>query len=344
MRPSFRPRLVNSPFDDPGLFVPLTFEKRALLFDVGDIRPLEAKEILKISHVFISHTHIDHFVGFDRLLRLFLGRDKTLHLFGPAGIHRNIEGKLAGYTWNLVENYDNHFVLKVTEVTPSRLATRTYHCRRRFRSIPPQAPAPYTSTILADASLSVAAEILDHDIPCLAFSLTEKFHVNIMKDRLSAMGIPVGPWLGRFKKALYEERDPNTEIDVPTAAGPEARRCRLGELAGKIAMITPGQKIAYVTDTAWTPDNREKILRLAADADHLFIEAAFLSADGEMAARKRHLTARQAGEIAGEAGARQFTLFHFSPRYADREKELIDEATAAYHLVLSARRPGPDIP
>jgi ribonuclease Z len=333
---------MNGPFGDPGLFVPFVFDKRAFLFDIGDIQSLDGRDVLKISHIFVSHTHIDHFIGFDRLLRICLGRDKTVHIYGPAGIHRNVEGKLAGYTWNLVQNYENRFVLNVSEVTPSRIHTQTYHCRDRFLLKSPPRTVPFSGKLLAEPSLSVSSEILDHDIPCLGFALTERFHVNIMKDRLTALGLPVGPWIGLFKKALFEGRSPAMEIAVPLGKDSEIRRYPLGELSADIARITPGQKIAYVTDAADTPANREKIRRLALDADQLFIESAFLAEDREMAERKHHLTAHRAGALAGEAGARQFTLFHFSPRYTGREQVLIDEATAAYHTAVrseASRRP-----
>ncbi|SBT08315.1 hypothetical protein ACCAA_560017 [Candidatus Accumulibacter aalborgensis] len=60
MRPTFHPQLVNPPFGDPGLYVDLLFEKRALLFDLGDIRALPPGKLLRASHVFVSPTPMVH--------------------------------------------------------------------------------------------------------------------------------------------------------------------------------------------------------------------------------------------------------------------------------------------
>ena len=105
---------------------------------------------------------------------------------------------------------------------------------------------------------------------------------------------------------------------------------QLGNLADQIAIITPGQKIAYVTDVVYDNANIEKIIEFAWNADHLFIEAAFLDNDRNMAAEKCHLTARQAGELAARANARQFSIFHFSPRYLGQEDLIYREASEAF--------------
>ncbi|MCK4823663.1 ribonuclease Z, partial [bacterium] len=98
MKASFQHKTVNDPFGDPVLYVKLFKEKRALMFDCGDISPLSSGTMLKVTDLFITHTHIDHFIGFDTLLRTLLSRKNApLRIFGPANITDCVEGKLMGY-------------------------------------------------------------------------------------------------------------------------------------------------------------------------------------------------------------------------------------------------------
>jgi ribonuclease Z len=332
MKPSFHPRLVNAPLEDPALFIPFFFEKRALLFDMGDLHGLPAKDILKLTHAFVTHTHMDHFTGFDTLLRSFLGRQKAFHVFGPPNFLQNVEGKLASYTWNLVENYNYGFSLKATEVFPTYTVSQVYDCKRGFGVAQAPVEAPFDGTLLVEPAFSVHAVHLDHKIPCLGLKLEERFHINIRKERLKELGVPVGPWLGRFKKALYEKRDPEENHEVIwKEAGEERKRLfRLGDLASQIASISPGQNIVYIVDVVFSLENAEKIIDFARDADHLFIEAAFLDSELDIARNKYHLTAKQAGSLAAKAGAKQFTVFHFSPRYAHAAHLLQEEADRAF--------------
>ncbi len=326
MRPSFLPRLVNDPFKDPGLYIPFLLRGRALLFDLGDNSTLSHRDLLKVSHVFVSHTHMDHFIGFDRLLRVMLGRQKELHLFGPEGFMDNVEGKLRGYAWNLLGNDAYPLVLKITEVTTDRVKSRRYRCRNRFRPDGDPVESGFGRALLAEPALTVSATVLDHRIPCLGLALKERFHIHILKDRVAAMGAAPGPWLGQFKAAVYGGLAPDTVFQVPRTGGSGKARFTLDALQKQITRISPGQKITYITDAQYTPANRQRIVSLAEDADHLFIEAAFLEEDSAAAEEKSHLTARQAGEIARLSRARRMTIFHFSPRYRGREEQLYREA------------------
>jgi ribonuclease Z len=86
---------------------------------------------------------------------------------------------------------------------------------------------------------------------------------------------------------------------------------------------------------AYHAENTRRIVEIASQADLLYIEATFLEEDVAGAARKYHLTARQAGSIARAAGARVMVPFHFSPRYADCESRLRAEAQAAFGGVIA---------
>ena len=327
MRPSFHPRLVNGPFDDPGLFIPFQFENRAILFDLGEIGNLSSRDILKVSHAFVSHTHMDHFIGFDALLRIFLGRDKSICLYGPEGFLKNVEGKLAGYSWNLVHNYDNRFILEVFEIQQDFILHKAYACADRFSPAAVTRKLPFNHCPLEESAFNVCTVLLDHDIPCLGFSLEEHFHVNINKDALLKKGIGIGPWLAGFKRALYDGHHMNE--DAVMIAG-DGVSYNLQKLAQEIAIITPGQKITYISDAAYSKSGAEKMVEFAKNADVLFIEAAFLDKDRELAETKYHLTAKQSGEIAGKAHAKAFEIFHFSPRYMGMEHLLYREAQKAY--------------
>ena len=74
MTSAFHPSLINGVLGDPGLLIQFLYERRALLFDLGDLSAVSNVDLLKVTHVFVSHTHIDHFIGFDQLLRIAFGR------------------------------------------------------------------------------------------------------------------------------------------------------------------------------------------------------------------------------------------------------------------------------
>jgi len=333
MKPLFHPRLVNDPFGDPGLYIDFLFDRRAILFDLGDLSPLSARQILKVSHAFVSHTHMDHFAGFDTLLRLLLGREKVLHLYGPPGFIDRVGHKLAAYTWNLVANYQSDFVVQATEVHPDgTLLAAEFRSRTEFRRVPLDPPDMPAGLLLDEETFQVRVTFLDHQIPCLAFALEEKFHVNVWKNGLEDLGLPTGPWLRELKSAVARGEPDGMPVSVRWRENGSflERTVSLGDLKEKVLRIVPGQKIAYVTDVGYTPENVKAILDLAWGADSLFIETAFTHEEERRAAEKYHLTARQAGKLARAAGAKRLIPFHFSPKHSAEGDRLVNEAMAAF--------------
>ena len=327
----FLPRLVNGPFDDPVLFIPFRHEKRALLFDLGDIGALASRDILKISHIFITHTHMDHFFGFDRVLRLLLGRDKELFLYGPQGFLANLTGKLSAYCWNLVKGYENRFILHATELHPDRALRCSYPCHKGFAAEGDIQEIAFDGVVIDEAGLTVRAVHLDHGTPVLAFRLDERLHVNIITTALDELGLATGPWLNRFKRMILEKVDPETVIEIPGAHPDNASVAMpLKTLRARIVRISPGQQLAYVADVGGTQSNLETLVDFARGVDHLFVEAAFSHRHRDIALQKHHLTARQAGTLARQCRAKQYSLHHYSPRYTDCPEILEEEASRAF--------------
>ncbi|MBI5739408.1 MAG: ribonuclease Z [Nitrospirae bacterium] len=314
MKPSFHARLINGPFEDPGLYVRVIREGRALMFDLGDTAGLSAGDLLKISDIFISHAHVDHFIGFDNVLRTGLKREAPLRLYGPEGFIDRVEGKLRGYTWNLIADYP--LVLQVSEVSGSSVKRASFRAGNIFKREDGET-CPFRGTLLKNSFFSVSATVLDHQIPCLAFSLDEDYHINIDKDKLNRLALPVGPWLNELKTAIRE----NTPERIFSVDG---KTFTLDELR-HVAAITRGQKISYVVDALGSEENIVKIISLVKGSDVLYIEAYFLDEDRDRAKDRFHLTAAQAGRIAREAGAGRLEPLHFSPRYSDNPESLLKE-------------------
>lgn len=344
MRPMVHCQLINDPFGDPGLYAEIMFERRALLFDLGDLRPLSTRKLLRVSHVFVSHAHMDHFVGFDQLLRIFLGREKGLELYGPAGFIDQVEHKLHAYTWNVIQNYAGNLSLEVAEVlTEGEMRAARFQSRQAFRREPMPTPEMPGDVLAERGGFRVRCAVLDHGKPCLAFALEEQVHINIWKNKLNERGLAVGPWLRDLKRATLENDADTTAIRVVGHGrrGLEPITLPLGMLRELVAVV-PGLKIGYVVDARYHETNARKIERLAHDVDLLFIESVFLDQDRERAARKNHLTARQASLLARRAHAKRIVPFHFSPRYVEREYDLRAEAERAF-VALDVETPSQPI-
>ena len=332
MRPLFEPALVNDAFGDPGLYADFRDERRALLFDLGDVSDLVPRKLLRLSDIFVSHAHLDHFVGFDHWLRVVLGRKERVAVYGGPGFIAQVEHKLAAYTWNVVHRYEVALTIEAHELAPDGAGRRArFSSRSRFAR---EADEPWPrrdDVVLAEDRFRVRAAFVDHDIPCLAFALEESVHVNVWKNRLAELGLPTGPWLRAVKRAVIAGAADDTPIDVQwhDRNGAHGGTRPLGELRSTLELV-PGRRVGYVTDIRYTEANLGALDRLLAGVDILFIESVFLAAQTDHAERKNHLTAAQAGAIARRLGARAVVPFHFSPRYEGRAAEVLAEVQAAW--------------
>ncbi|MHA7190737.1 ribonuclease Z [Arthrobacter sp. MDT2-16] len=139
-----------------------------------------------------------------------------------------------------------------------------------------------------------------------------------------APGIKVEPLRHRIEAYGYRLTEPDGRTFLPgllTAAGitgPDVGRLqREGALGAvrlhDVSVHRPGRRFAFVMDTA----ECDGAAALADGADLLVAESTFSDDDATLAERYLHLTAGQAGAIAGSAGVGTLVLTHFSSRYDD---------------------------
>jgi ribonuclease Z len=350
MRTTLEPRLVDATAFEPGLAVDVRDERRALLVDLGpNIAGLAPRVLLRTTHAFVTHTHMDHWAGFDHLLALGLGRMPRLVLWGGPGFCDQVAHKLHAYTWNVVHRYEVPMTIDAhsLEADGSRRHARFESVRafaRDAASRDTDAAAaggdrvrdaadrgPGADVLHDDPLFRVRATIVDHEMPVLAFAIEEKAQVRVAVDRIAAAGLATGAWLRTLKQAVLAGAPDDVVIDLAwrDREGEHAERRAVGELRHLVLDTVPGRRIGYVTDLRFTPDNIARLEALLGDADLLYIESVFSDADRDQAARKNHLTARQAGEIARRVRAKRVVPFHFSPRYRGAEAALLAELEQA---------------
>ncbi len=332
MRSIFEARLVNDATGDPGVYVDFRSRRRALLLDLGDNTALSPRNLLRLSDAFVSHTHMDHFIGFDRVVRTCVGRHTGMRLFGPPGFVAQVERRLGAYTWDRVERYETEFELTVTELDASgaTLSAR-FRTGTGFALEPLPLGRVEQGVLVDEPGFRVRCELLDHRTPCLGFAVEEKTRVSVRSNVLEQLGVKIGPWVADLKRAALAGMRDDERLRAwwRDSGSMHEKTLAMGELKRALDFV-PGQKICYVTDVVFHDANLERIVRLARDADRLFIESVFLEEDAAHGRDKQHLTARQAGTIARLAGARSVEPFHFSPRYTGRTEALRAELEAAF--------------
>ena len=323
MRRAFHLKNPSGPFKDPFLYLRFYHTGRAVLFDLGDLAPLTARDLMRVSDVFVSHTHMDHFIGFDRLLRTHLHRAGVLRVYGPAGLLDHVEGKLSGYTWNLSGGYP--LSILATQTDGSVIRTAVFSAKNRFKRENLKVGA-WDGIFLDEARFRVRAAVLDHGVPCLGYRLEEKMNIGILSGKLLQRGLLPGAWITTLKTAMVEDQPPSRMLRVKTVNG--VREMALGELEG-ICRFGPGATLSYIMDADESPANLEKIVTLAQNSDLLYIEAAFTARDSSRARERKHLTARGAGLVAARAHATVTRIIHLSPRNEGKEDRILKEAMDA---------------
>lgn len=281
------------------------------LSDCGQASDLTIKECQAIKAIFISHTHIDHFINFDQILRYQIGTGQEVIICGPAGIARQVQSKIKAYTWNLIEA--GAVAYQIREIQSKNLI-QVYELK------PPKWELLPLHTI-KDASLffndkfKVSFTILNHGIPSIAYLFEEHHKVNI---DLKGTDFKGGPWIKTLKNA-FEQKNETLSIDV------YGLKYAAKELF-PFLKITTGYRTGVIMDHAASPENHHKIINLFQACDKVFIEAFYKTSDKDLAQQNFHSYSTLSAQVMRQAKVKEAIPIHFSRRYKNQEiAELLEE-------------------
>ncbi len=154
--------------------IALIYEGEIILLDCGEgtqRQMIKAKlSMMKVSKIFISHFHGDHFLGLFGLIQSmsFFGRNKPLYIFGPKGIDKIVE------IARELSIYEINFDIIPVEI--------------------------YDGFSLEEKSYRIICKKVDHSIETYAIIFEEKKGRGIDKEKIKSLGIKPGPWLRELKE------------------------------------------------------------------------------------------------------------------------------------------------
>lgn len=137
------------------------------------------------------------------------------------------------------------------------------------------------------------------------------------RERAEELGVPAGPMFSRLHEGEDVELEDGTVVESSEVVG-EPR---------------PGRKFVYTGDTRPTEAARED----AEDAELLIHDGMFDSGMEDRARETGHSTAREAAEVARDAGVELLVLTHVSSRYSDGVDVLQREAREVFPDTVVAR-------
>ena len=307
----FLPEVKSKVNEDISILIKLDNYSFNLICECGDASGLTVKECQNTEAIFISHTHIDHFINFDFILRHQIGIGRRIIICGPEGITQQVQSKIKGYQWNLIEENsityeireikkDGH--IEIAEINPPHWEIKTLENK-------------HPDTLYKNERFRVDFVILDHKTDSIAYLFQEEDTVKIDLSKSEFKG---GIWVRELKTA-YEQGNETALIKI------ENKDYQAAELFYMLETKN-GDTLGVIMDHAANVANHKKIQSIFQDCNQAFIECFYKAEDKEFAKLNFHSYSEESAKIMKACKVKTATPVHFSRKYKEEEvKVLLEE-------------------
>ncbi|GFO54843.1 ribonuclease Z [Geomonas sp. Red276] len=300
-------------FDDPLLLVRVRPTGRSLLFDCGKMHHLAKRVYTSIDAIFISHAHMDHFMGMDSVIRHSHASPRTIDVFGPPGLAARMANKFSSYDWNLAETFWGNF--RVSEIAGDRIASTLFSGPEAFA---PQIEGERGGELYRNRFLSVRSVECEHRIPVLSYRVDEADAFVVDDAKMTAEGVMKGEWLRTLERLFHSGTLKGSAIAYPARVGEAVEERAERDAAALYRRImkeeTPAS-IGYVSDIGYSEENMEKLVGLHRGVTLLVCECAFLASECEKARLSRHLCTADLNLLLDKLRPTYVLPMHFSKTY-----------------------------
>lgn len=320
------PTFFSGLLDDPVLYLHVRPSGRGLLFDCGQIQHLAKRVLRSVDALFVSHAHMDHFMGFDTFVRNNHVSPRTFDIYGPPGLAAKTAGKLAGYDWNLTER--SWCTFRVHEVFSDRTATFILPGAEGFRCRPASEEARRDRIIHRTDWCRVEAELCDHKIPSLIYRITEEPAFLIDDGKLEREGLVRGDWLRILQKRFRYAFTDQSPVPVLRRRGETVEVLEVTEVRRLYEAIRREGRpaaVGYATDIGFTDENLAKLVSFMEGVTMLVCECTFLAADLDKARLSHHLCTSDLNAIIDRLRPLFVLPMHLSKSYLGRSRLLYEE-------------------
>lgn len=154
-----------------------------------------------------------------------------------------------------------------------------------------------------------------HGIPCNAYCFIKKGHLRIDKKKLKKSKLPAGPLLQKLKE------------------GKDIINNGKKYLAKNLTYTDDSKKLCFIMDSIIN----KNMYSLAKDSDVLVIESTYEEELNELAKKHKHMTSRQAAELAKKSKIKKLILTHLSERYDKNPAKILDESKKIFKNTYIAK-------